>query len=167
MGYEIRLIQPSDNIPLRQLFKSVLLELECFESQYLSNPDELFDLYADYQQPNSKYYVIHDQESGKIQGGGGYAPLANSPDICEVQKMYLAAELRGKGFGPKLLDLIIQETQGLGFDTLYLETMTNMTSAVRLYEKMGFTNIPGPLGSTGHICCTIFMTRSLSQSVAT
>src|SRR5262245_42544418 len=59
-------------------------------------------LYATYQRQRSLYFVA--TWDGEIVGGAGVAPLAGAdPLTCELQRMYLRAEARGRGIGRALL----------------------------------------------------------------
>jgi putative acetyltransferase len=44
---------------------------------------------------------------------------------------------------------------------MYLESFSHMEDAVRLYEKSGFTRLPGALGDTGHTGCNVHMIKDL------
>ena len=77
---------------------------------------------------------------GEIVGGGGIYPTANlQPGTCELVKLYLAANARGKGVGKLLLEKCIAAANALGYKKIYLETMPEQTIAIPMYEKMGFT----------------------------
>jgi putative acetyltransferase len=42
-----------------------------------------------------------------------------------------------------------------------LESMPELTNAIAMYIKNGFTNIVGPLGNSGHTGCEVWMIRYL------
>ena len=44
---------------------------------------------------------------------------------------------------------------------MYIETMPELTNAIEIYKKYGFTFIPTALGNSGHNGCNIFMIRDL------
>ncbi len=48
-----------------------------------------------------------------------------------------------------------------GFEICYLETLSFMTTAQKLYKRIGFENIDGPMGNTGHNSCEVWMTKKL------
>ncbi|EOI6419476.1 GNAT family N-acetyltransferase, partial [Yersinia enterocolitica] len=48
-----------------------------------------------------------------------------------------------------------------GFNRCYLETTASLTSAVGLYERLGFEHINGPMGNTGHVDCEVTMLKAL------
>jgi len=75
--------------------------------------------------------------------------------------MYFLPELRGLGFGQALLRTCLVEARKDGFERMYLETLSNMTQAKKLYERNGFVPLEKPLGSTGHFGCNSFYLRGL------
>jgi len=60
------------------------------------------------------------------------------PSTCELRKMYLRRDHRGKGLGKRLLEHALTEARRLGFKTITLETASVLKEAVRLYEASGF-----------------------------
>lgn len=167
----IRPIEPRDSQPLADLILSVLKEFGCVGEGYASADPELQDLYNNYSTYASNtqdrgYWVIVDKETDKVYGGGGFAPLKGLPPeavTCELQKVYFHPELRGMGFGRKMVEKCMDEASRLGYHTMYLESVGVMSSAVRLYEKIGFQQLSTRLGNTGHSNCLIFMSRPLRQ----
>lgn len=64
----------------------------------------------------------------------------------ELKRMYIAPEVRGKGFGRALLERLEAEARALGLARLVLETGIRQAEAQALYERAGFSVIP-PYGS--------------------
>ena len=56
--------------------------------------------------------------------------------------MYLKASVRGMGIGKLLLTKAIKAGKELGYNTMRLDTLPSMQSAIGLYQKMGFYEIP-------------------------
>ena len=101
---------------------------------------------------DAKFYVV--EVDGVVVGGGGYARLTDSkPEegVCELRKMYMLSESRGKGMGRALVQAIISGMKEAGFKVCYLETMRRFAAAVALYHSLGFTPCPRR-GCTGHPC---------------
>jgi putative acetyltransferase len=108
---------------------------------------------AAYSVAGSAYFVVAD-ESGRVVGGGGIAPLeGGEPGICELKKMYFLPAARGQGMGEALLRHCLGVAKPLGYCTCYLETLSGMDQAIRLYQKLGFKPLRAPLGATGHGGC--------------
>ena len=60
---------------------------------------------------------------------------------AELKALYLSGELRGRGYGKKLLDKAVESAMELGFDFIVLDSMSKYKEALRLYEKAGFKHI--------------------------
>ena len=159
-NYIIRKINKEDNPEVAQLIRAVFDELDipkvgtAYEDPYLDL------MYEEYNKPKSVYYVV--ENNGRILGVAGIAPLANEADsICELQKMYFLPETRGIGIGTEMMEVCIQSARKFGFERCYLETMPFMLDAQKLYKKTGFEYISGPMGSTGHVSCPVWMLKEL------
>ena len=66
---------------------------------------------------------------------------------CELRKMYIRPEHRGKGYGKRLLEEALSRARQMGFKTMTLETATVLKEAIALYRSYGFE----PYEST-HLC---------------
>jgi len=79
------------------------------------------------------------------------------PGVCELQKMYIRKEGRGKGLGSLLLSYCLAFAKEQGFHTCYLESLPELRDALRMYEKAGFKYIPARMGNTGYFGCSLYM----------
>jgi putative acetyltransferase len=70
--------------------------------------------------------------------------------------MYFLPQIRGLGTGAMLMKQCLDAARGFGFRQCYIETLTGMNAAMRLYERTGFHRINAPMGNTGHGGCDIF-----------
>ena len=73
---------------------------------------------------------------------GCVALVPDGAGACELSKMAVASELRGRGVGRGLLAAAIDHARGLGARSISLGSSRKLTSAVRLYEAFGFTHVP-------------------------
>jgi ribosomal protein S18 acetylase RimI-like enzyme len=65
------------------------------------------------------------------------------PDICEMKRLYLRPQFRGKGLGRIIADRIIAEARQIGYQRMRLDTVEPvMKDAVGMYRKLGFREIP-------------------------
>jgi putative acetyltransferase len=91
---------------------------------------------------------------GAVVGGGGIGPLKGGDDgTCELRKMYFLPAARGHGLGRMVAERALAFAKTAGYTACYLETMTAMTTARALYEKLGFKQSGTPQGHTGHFGC--------------
>jgi GNAT superfamily N-acetyltransferase len=60
---------------------------------------------------------------------------------CELKRMYVADEARGRGVARALLARLEDEARALGYRQLWLETGTAQPEAIGLYESAGYEPI--------------------------
>ena len=157
---EIRFIKPTDNAALAQVIRTVLVDLGVPKVGTAYADKALDSMYENYQSEKHAYFVVEDQ--GVILGGAGVAPLQDfKGPVCELQKMYFLSEIRGIGFGQKMIEKCVGQARIFGFEQCYLETMPYMEAAQKLYNKMGFKYLEGPMGNTGHFSCPVHMILDL------
>lgn len=156
----IREIKQKDNPQLAKVVRNVIVEMgapivgTAYEDKAT---DQMFETY---QEERTKYFVV--EYKNEVVGGGGIGPLAGTDgSICELQKMYFLPIARGRGLGSQMIEKCLSYAKEVGFKTCYLETLPYMKAARKLYAKNGFTNISGPIGSTGHYSCDVWMTKEL------
>ena len=95
-------------------------------------------------------------------GGAGLAPLEGGPaDICELRKMYMLPRLRGFSVGRKFIELCLRTAKEMGYKQMYLETLTGMDQAQKLYLKAGFKPLDQAMGNTGHFACNRFYLKKI------
>ena len=62
--------------------------------------------------------------------------------ICEMKRLYLRPQFRGRGLGRALVDRVIAEARQIGYSRMRLDTVEPvMKDAVGLYRKIGFREI--------------------------
>ncbi|WP_305416819.1 bifunctional helix-turn-helix transcriptional regulator/GNAT family N-acetyltransferase [Photobacterium leiognathi] len=158
-GYTIRAITPLDNAAVAALIRRVSAEYGLTPDKGFSVADpHLDDLCQHYQTANSCYWVI--EKNNRILGCGGIAPLAGDTQWSELQKVFFLPELRGKGLARTLTVKALKFARENGFKGCYLETTDVLKEAVKLYQSLGFVDIPTALGSTGHDACEIHMLKT-------
>lgn len=156
----IREIQQKDNESIAKVIRAVFHELDAPKIGTAYADPILDTLYEVYQEPRSIYYVV--EKDGKVVGACGVAPLENADaSVCELQKMYFAPEIRGTGYAEKIIEKCLEFAKEKEFQLCYLETLSFMTTAQKLYKRIGFENIDGPMGNTGHNSCEVWMTKKL------
>lgn len=95
---------------------------------------------------------------------GTCALVAIGPREYEVVKMAVTEACRGTGLGRALLARTIQEAQAAGATRLSLETNSNLSPAIRLYESMGFRHLPPErIPSSPYTRANVFMELLLNQ----
>jgi putative acetyltransferase len=155
-----RKIEKRDNREIAELIRSVFREFKIDKPGTVYFDPTTDDLFTLFSVPGSVYWIA--EEDGVIIGGCGVFPTSGLPEGCaELVKLYLSAIQRGKGIGWQLMERTFNSARRLGYTKLYLESLPELAKAISLYEKAGFTHIPGSLGNSGHFGCNIWMLKDL------
>jgi putative acetyltransferase len=159
-AWTIRPIEARDDARVAAIIRTVMPEFgACGDGFAISDP-EVDWMSRAYAAPRSAYFVL--EREGVVIGGAGVAPLEGGPeDTCELRKMYFLPAARGLGCGAAMMDRCLSAARDAGFSRCYLETLTGMDSAMKLYERTGFRRIDAPMGSTGHGGCNTFYLLAL------
>jgi putative acetyltransferase len=99
---------------------------------------ELAGLPGDYAPPDGRLLLA--QFEGQLAGCIALHKLEDS--ICEMKRLYLRPQFRGKGLGRGLADHIIAEARHIGYQRMRLDTVEPvMKEAVAMYRRIGFREI--------------------------
>ena len=148
----IRPIRADDDAAVAVIIRDVMASFGATGPEYSSSDPEVGAMAAAYDGARSAYFVLED--GGRVLGCGGIAPLADGePEVCELRKMYLLPEARGRGLGERMLHHCLEAARLRGYRRCYLETLSGMDAAQKLYLKTGFKRLAAPLGATGHSGC--------------
>lgn len=157
----VRPVRKDDDSALARVIRAVMEEYGATgpgSSYHDAEVDAISDAYAG---GGAAYFVVAEGE--RVLGGGGVGPLAGDATgrTCELRKMYFLPEARGRGLGRRVVGLCLEAAREAGYRTCYLETMSSMKEARRLYERTGFRPTARPLGDTGHFGCDAWMSLDL------
>jgi putative acetyltransferase len=159
----IRTIEFRDNPVLATIIRASLAEFGANKPGTVFFDDTTDHLFEMFQEPGSMYFVA--EQNGQVLGGAGIYPSEGLPQqTCELVKMYLRPEARGKGLGKLLIEKSLEFAKGFGYLQVYIETMPELRKAVTIYEKFGFEYLNGPLGNTGHFGCDVWMLKTLGKA---
>ena len=158
-----RPITPADDAAVASIIRTVMPAFGADGPGFAIHDPEVNAMSVAYGVPGAAYLVVEDG-AGRVIGGGGLAKLEGGPDgVCELKKMYFLPEARGTGTGEALLRHCLKVAKDLGYRTCYLETLTGMDAAQKLYRKVGFQALCGPLGNTGHHGCDRWFAMALES----
>ena len=65
---------------------------------------------------------------------------------CELKRVYVRPEFRGTGMGRRLTETAMRAASALGYKSIRLDTLPEMATAQRIYEHLGFRDIPAYYG---------------------
>lgn len=159
-SYLIREIRPEDNPKMEAIIKAIFPEFGLPLTGTAYEDEEIKNMFESYANKNEVYLVV--EENGQVIGGAGIKALKDVTEpICELQKMYFAPEARGKGLGKKIFLACLEWAKSHGYKKCYLESASQLKTAIKMYESNGFEYLDGPLGNTGHFSCGIWMIKTL------
>lgn len=117
--------------------------------------EELRHLEAKYGLPAGRLYLACWE--GALAGCIGLRKLDD--ETCEMKRLYVRPEFRGRHIGDTLIDRIIEDARDIGYRYLLLDTLPFLHSAIHMYQKRGFYEIPAYNDSPAET--TIFMKYDL------
>ena len=96
---------------------------------------ELAGLPGDYAPPEGRLLLA--EYEGQLAGCVALHKL--EPGICEMKRLFLRPQFRGKGLGRVLAERIIAEARQIGYQRMRLDTVEPvMRDAVAMYRRLGF-----------------------------
>jgi GNAT superfamily N-acetyltransferase len=98
---------------------------------YGSGEDELPGVYSP---PGGRVFLA--TYGASPAGCGAFRRMTS--EICELKRMYVRPEFRGKRIGWQLADTLIQTARAAGYDLMRLETTIYLEKAIALYSALGF-----------------------------
>ena len=99
---------------------------------------EMADFAGMYGPPDGAYLLaISDDE---VAGGVGLRPLQGG--ICEMKRLFVYPRFNRRGIGRNLADAVVEVARARGYRRMRLDTLERLTAAQRLYQSMGFIDIP-------------------------
>ena len=112
-----------------------------------------------YSSPQRAYYVLLENDS--VIGCIGLAEYQFfGADCCELQKLYVDSAFQGRGLGYSLVRFLEDRAREMGYRKIYLETHTNLQTAIQLYEVCGYQQIERP-ESVAHSTMNRFYLKEL------
>jgi putative acetyltransferase len=64
------------------------------------------------------------------------------PKVGEIKRIYVRADHRGPGFGPRLTRALLDRAHEMGYERIRVDTLATMSAAIDFYQAMGFAPIP-------------------------
>jgi putative acetyltransferase len=141
MSDEVRLthIQSGPAIEkIRELFLEYARSLD-FNLCFQHFDEELEDLPGIYGLPHGR--LILCEVEGRSAGCIALKKLV--PGVCELKRLFVRPEFRGRHLGVQMARHIIDEARNIGYSVMRLDTIRGrMDNAIALYASLGFVEIP-------------------------
>jgi len=135
-GFSIRPVRAAGDLAaVVALFETYVATLTV-DLGYQDFSRELAGLPGQYAPPKGELLLARDA-AGAPLGCVGLRPIP--PDgCCEMKRLYLSPAARGLGLGKAMAQAVVQTARALGYEELRLDTLPSMTTALRLYDALGF-----------------------------
>ena len=136
----MKLIQaksPEEIQEVRKLFEEYVAWLGinlCFQNF----DKEVAELPGDYAPPNGRLTLATERDDV----AGCVALRRIGEDVCEMKRLYVRPQFRGRGLGRTLTENLIHEARSIGYKRMRLDTLPGrMDRAIAMYRLLGFKNI--------------------------
>lgn len=136
---ELRDYRPGDEEDVFRIVKRVLSEYGLATNPEKTDAD-LKDIRKSYILRGGAFRIL--ESDGRTIGS--YGLHADTKESCELRKMYLLSEFRGRGLGKKMMEDALRLAKTLGFIEMTLETNSRLKEALGLYRAYGFTEFIPP-----------------------
>jgi putative acetyltransferase len=128
---------PAQIAQARELFLEYARSLG-FDLCFQNFDRELAGLPGDYASPEGRLLLA--ECGGQLAACVALHKLDSG--VCEMKRLYLRREFRGRGLGRALAERIIAEARQIGYRRMRLDTVGPvMKDAVAMYRKLGFKEI--------------------------
>jgi putative acetyltransferase len=99
---------------------------------------ELAELPGEYVPPTGRLFLAVDGS----QIAGCVALRSIGEGACEMKRLYVRPDFRGKGLGRELTDAVISAGRQIGYERMRLDTLPGkMDRAIAMYRSLGFREI--------------------------
>jgi putative acetyltransferase len=140
LNFSVNIVQaqsPEDVDRARELFEEYAAGLGinlCFQNF----ERELAELPGEYVPPTGRLFLAFDGD----QVSGCVALRGLAEDACEIKRLYVRPDFRGKGLGRELTQAAIDAAREIGYQRVRLDTLPGkMERAIAIYRSLGFREI--------------------------
>ncbi len=121
-------------------YTDMLIEGDSSFRKYLdiqNYDEELEHLEHKYGLPCGRLYLAYYE--GALAGCIGLRKI--DAENCEMKRLYVRPQFRGKHIGKYLVEHIIRDAKEIGYSYMLLDTLPFLQGAIHMYRKYGFYEI--------------------------
>lgn len=140
---EVRPVLPAEFAAVRELTLRAYVD-----EGFVGADDDYTEELADTRRRAREAEVWVAVEDGQVLGAVTLCPLGSAyreiarDDELEFRMLAVAPTARGRGLGRTLVEVCLDRARELGYAGVRMSSMDKMTSAHRVYERLGFTRAP-------------------------
>ena len=115
---------------------------------FMTETDSYLTVLADAARRSTDAELWVAVEDGVVLGSVTYAPVGSAyreighDDEGEFRMLAVSPDARGRGVGQALVQKCLERSRELGYRGVRISSMDRMTSAHRVYERLGFSRAP-------------------------
>jgi GNAT superfamily N-acetyltransferase len=98
---------------------------------------QIAELPGAYGPPRGEIILAFAQE--EVAACGALREL--EPKVGEIKRIFVRADHRGPGFGPRLTRALLSRARELKYERVRVDTLPTMSAAIQFYHEMGFDPI--------------------------
>jgi GNAT superfamily N-acetyltransferase len=122
--------------PASELLEAMVSELEPLYGR-IDVPQAPSATPADFAPPGGSFLIGYEDGEPVCVGG-----IKRLPDgACEIKRMYVVPQARGRGLARELLGALEGEARSLGYELARLDTGPRQPHAERMYRAAGYAEI--------------------------
>ena len=121
---------------LERIDEAYAIVREYYEAVGVVVRDDSKSFARDYFGDGSGVWLAYDDAS--VVGCIALRPLPQLERAGEIKRMYVKPEARGRGIAERLLKALEDYAAEAGYQTLYLDTKDDLTTAIRFYQRHGY-----------------------------
>ncbi|MEW6411589.1 MAG: GNAT family N-acetyltransferase [Candidatus Zixiibacteriota bacterium] len=119
-----------------ELFREYIESLG-FDLSFQNIEEEIANLPGEYAPPEGRLYLALCD--GQPAGCVGLRQLSSV--ICEMKRMWVRPQFRGKKIGHTLAEKVVEDARAIGYRKMVLDTIDTMAEAMAIYRSLGFKSV--------------------------